>query len=551
MKISKSKLFIIALATTISMSILNDYDSKSIAKAETGSKQEITYNLGGNPRTLDPGLCTDTTGFNILANSFVGLCELDQNQKAIKGDAESWEISSDGLTYTFHLRKDLKWSNGDPLKASDYEYAWKRVLNPENGCEYSYELLCIKGAESYNTDKGSADAVGVKATDDTTLVVTLENPTPYFLELVSQAFYYPVNQRVVESNRDWATTAETLVSNGPFKISDYKMKDEIVLERNENYYDKAFVKLDKLTMKFIPEEKTAWEIYKLGQFDVVDSVPKSDAQEALKDKSAISVPNLGINFLSINVSDKAKAVNPDVAKVLSDSKVRRALSISIDRQSIVDNVTKAGQVAAHGIVAKGIIDPDGKDYADKTSYFEANGNVEEAKKLLAEAGYPEGRGLPTITLMYNPESGNADMMQAIQGMWKKIGVNTELKSQEWKTFLNNRVQKNYLIARNGWIADYADPMAFLDMFVSTSEQNDSGYNNPAFDNLIDTAKKELDSKKRFDLMHQAEDLLIKDMPVIPLYYINNVIGIKDYVKDARVSLMNTINFKNAHIEDKK
>ena len=170
---------------------------------------------------------------------------------------------------------------------------------------------------------------------------------------------------------------------------------------------------------------------------MVDSVPKSDVQEALKDKSAISVPNLGINFLSINVSDKAKAVNPNAAKVLSDSKVRKALSISIDRQSIVDNVTKAGQVPAHGIVAKGIIDPDGKDYTDKTSYFEANGNVEEAKKLLAEAGYPEGKGLPTITLMYNPESGNADIMQAIQDMWKKIGVNTELKSQEWKVFHNN------------------------------------------------------------------------------------------------------------------
>jgi oligopeptide transport system substrate-binding protein len=411
--------------------------------------------------------------------------------------------------------------------------------------------LCLKGAEAYNAGKGVADAVGVKAIDDTTLVVTLEAPTPYFLELTSQAYYYPVNQKVVESNRNWATDAKTLTSNGPFKITDYKIKDQIVLEKNENYYDIDSVKLDKLTMKFVAEETVAWASYKSGQFDVSDTVPRSDVQGALKDKSATSIPNLAIYFLSINVSDKAKAVDSNAAKVLSDPKVRRALSISIDRQSIVDNVTKAGQIPAHGIVAKGIIDPDGKDYTDKTSYFEASANVEEAKKLLAEAGYPEGKGLPTIVLMYNLESGHANIMQAIQGMWKKIGVNAELQSQEWKVFLTTRVQKNYLIARDGWIADYIDPMTFLDMFSSTSAQNNCGYSNPAFDKLIDAAKKELDSKKRFDLMHQAEDMLMNDMPVIPLYYYTSVVGIKDYVKDVRVSVMNTIYFKNAHIEGGK
>ncbi|NSB12208.1 peptide ABC transporter substrate-binding protein [Clostridium beijerinckii] len=552
MKTSKVKqLCAVALAATLGMSILVGCGSNKGGDKAAASKQEITYNLGADPRTLDPALCTDTTGTTVLANAFSGLAELDENEKAIPGQAEKWDVSDDKLTYTFHLKKDLKWSNGDPVKASDYEYEWKRLLNPETASEYAYALYYLKGGEAYNKGKGSADAVGVKATDDNTLVVTLEAPCPYFLELTAQSYYFPVDQKVVESNKDWANDAKTLVSNGPFKITNYTIKDSVVLEKNENYYDKDKVKLDKLNLKFVAEETSAWASYKSGQFDVVDTVPKSDVQGALKDGSAKSFPNLATYFLSINVSDKAKAVDPNAAKVLSDPKVRKALNLAIDRQSIVDNVTKAGQIPAHGIVGKGIIGPDGKDYTEKTTYFDPKGNVEEAKKLLAEAGYPDGQGLPTLQLLYNPESGHGDTMQAIQDMWKKIGVNAELQSQEWKVFLTTRVQKQFELARDGWNADYVDPMTFLDMFQSTSDQNNCGYNNPSYDALIDAAKKELDPQKRFDIMHQAEDMLMNDMPVIPLYYYTRTIGIKDYVKGARVSVMNTIYFKNAYVEGKK
>lgn len=419
MKTSKVKqLCAVALAATLGMSILVGCGSNKGGDKAAASKQEITYNLGADPRTLDPALCTDTTGTTVIANAFSGLAELDENEKAIPGQAE-WEVSNDKLTYTFHLKKDLKWSNGDPVKASDYEYEWKRLLNPETASEYAYALYYLKGGEAYNKGKGSADAVGVKATDDNTLVVTLEAPCPYFLELTAQSYYFPVDQKVVESNKDWANDAKTLVSNGPFKITNYTIKDSVVLEKNENYYDKDKVKLDKLNLKFVAEETSAWASYKSGQFDVVDTVPKSDVQGALKDGSAKSFPNLATYFLSINVSDKAKAVDPNAAKVLSDPKVRKALNLAIDRQSIVDNVTKAGQIPAHGIVGKGIIGPDGKDYTEKTTYFDPKGNVEEAKKLLAEAGYPDGQGLPTLQLLYNPESGHGDTMQAIQDMWKR------------------------------------------------------------------------------------------------------------------------------------
>lgn len=552
MKTSKlKKICAIALVATLGLSVLAGCSSKKADKAATASKQEITYNLGADPRTLDPALSTDTTGNAILANAFAGLTELDDKEKAIPGEAEKWDISDDKLTYTFHLKKGLKWSNGDPVKASDYEYEWKRLLKPETASEYAYQLYYLKGGQAYNEGKGSIDAVGVKATDDNTLVVTLEAPTPYFLELLAQSYYFPVNQKLVESNKDWATDAKTLVSNGPFKITEYTIKDKAVLEKNDNYYDKDKVKLSKLTMKFVAEETSAWASYKSGQFDVVDTVPKSDIQGALKDGSAKKFPNVATYFLSINVSDKAKEISPDAAKVLSDARVRKALSIAIDRKAIVENVTKGGQIPAHGMVPTGIIGPDGKEFNEKTKYFGETADVEGAKKLLAEAGFPEGKGLPTIQILYNPESGHGDNMQAIQDMWKKIGVNCELQSQEWKVFLKTRVDKKYIIARDGWNADYVDPMTFLDMFISVSAQNNAGYVNPKYDAAIDAAKKELDANKRFDLMHQAEDMLMADMPVIPLYYYTRPVGIKDYVKGYKVSVMNTIYFKNAYVEGKK
>jgi oligopeptide transport system substrate-binding protein len=555
MKTNKvKKLCAVALAATLGLSVLTGCGGSKSGDnkpAATASKQEVTYNLGADPRTLDPALCTDTTGHGILANAFAGLTELDDKEKAIAGEAEKWDVSADKLTYTFHLRKDIKWTNGDPVTAKDYEYEWKRLLNPETASEYAYQLYYLKGGQAYNEGKGSVDAVGVKATDDSTLVVTLEAPTPYFLEMLAQAYYFPVNQKLVESNKDWANDAKTLVSNGPFKITEYTIKDKAVLEKNDSYYDKDKVKLSKLTMKFVAEETSAWASYKSGQFDIVDTVPKSDIQGALKDGSAKQFPNVATYFLSVNISDKAKEVDPNAAKVLSDPKVRKALSIAIDRKAIVENVTKGGQIPAHGMVPLGILGPDGKEFNEKTKYFGETADVEGAKKLLAEAGYPDGQGLPALQILFNPESGHGDTMQAIQDMWKKIGVNAELQSQEWKVFLKTRVDKKYEIARDGWNADYVDPMTFLDMFISVSAQNNCGYVNTKYDAVIDAAKKELDANKRYELLHQAEDMLMADMPVIPLYYYTRPIGIKDYVKGVKVSVMNTLYFKNAYVEGKK
>ena len=554
MKTSKmKKLFAVSLAATLSLSVLAGCGgSKSSDKSgSTADKQELVYNLGSDPKTLDPGLNAAVDGSIVDSNLFEGLAKLDDNDKAIPGQAEKWEVSDDQLTYTFHLKKDLKWSNGDPVKASDFVYAWKRVIDPATAAEYSYQMYYIKGAEAANTGKGSMDDVGVKATDDSTIVVTLAAPCAYFPELTAFPCYYPLDEKAVSANKDWATDAKTFVSNGPFKLTDYEIKNQLVLEKNDNYEAKDDVKLSKVTMKMVSEPTSAWASYKAGQFDMVDAVPISEVQGALKDKSATNFKALGISYISINVSDKAAAVDPNAAKVLSNLKFRQALNLAIDRQSLVDNVVKTGNTPAHSYVPEGMTGPDGKDFASK-NYFDPKGNIDEAKKLLADAGYPDGQGLPPLVVMYNPEGGvNGPVYQAIQDMWKKIGVNVELQSQEWKVFQNTRIQKQFEIARDNWSADYTDPMTFLDMFLSNSDNNNPGYSNPEFDKTVQAAKQEKDASKRIDLMHQAEDMLMADQPVIPLWYTSYPKGVKEYVKGVRVSPLGQVYFDKAYIEGKK
>lgn len=554
MKRSKlKKIFAIVLIATMGISVLAGCGGSKSASSDKKDDQVLTYNLGADSKTLDPALNTSSDGGIVLANTFEGLCRLDKDNKAIPGGAEKWEITDDGLQYTFHLRKDAKWSNGEPVTANDYEFAWKRALNPKTGAEYAYQLYYIKNGHEYNTDKDgkiSPDTLGIKALDDYTLQVTLESPTKYFLELTGFATYYPVNKKIVENNPEWATKLETFISNGPFKMSEWKIKDSLTFIKNENYYDKGRVKLDKLVMSMVTDSTSAWAGYQSGQFDMVDVVPTPEIQGALKSNLATKFQNTATYFYSINVSDKAKEVSPDAAKALSDAKVRKALNLAINRKDIVENVTKGEQIPAFGYIPVGMLKQDGKDFTDK-EYFKAEGDVEGAKKLLSEAGYTDGKGFPTLVLMYNTEGAHKDVAQAVQNMWKEnLGINVELQNQEWKVFQTTRTNKNYLIARHGWTGDYNDPMTFLDMWTTTSGLNDCGFSNPEYDKLVADAKKEIDVVKREKLMRQAEDVLLDQMPILPLYYYTQIKGIKSYVKGVRVAALGNIYFDEAYIEGK-
>ncbi|GEQ22177.1 peptide ABC transporter substrate-binding protein [Clostridium butyricum] len=551
MKTSKiKKICSVVMAAMLGVSVLTGCGSSNSSSSTGASGQEMTFNLGADIKTLDPALNQAVDGGILLVNLFEGLYKLDENQKAIPGVAEKCDISEDGKVYTFHLRSDAKWTNGDPITAGDFEYAWKRVMNPETAAEYAYQMEYIKGAKEYTAGKGSADEVGVKAVDDKTLEVTLTAPCAYFLELTAFPCYFPVEKKTVEANEQWANSAATYVSNGPFKLTDYKIKDQVVLEKNENYYSNDTVKLDKINVKFVADETSAWASYKAGQFDMVYIVPQSEVQAAAKDGTAQIYPFLSNYYLSINMTDSMKEIDPEAAKALSNPKVRQALNLAIDRDSLVENVTKGGQVGAHSFVPTGIKQQDGQDFASK-KYFDAKGNVEEAKKLLAEAGYPDGQGFPSVTILYNPEKGHGTVMQAVQDMWKtNLGIDVQLQSQEWKVFIATRNQKDYEIARDGWGADYVDPMTFLDMLQTTSGQNNSGYSNQEYDKIINEAKAEQDATKRFELFRQAEDILMEDMPVIPLYYDTQPMGVKNYIKDLNVSPLGFIYFDKAYIEGK-
>ena len=555
MKTSKiKKICSVVLAAMLGVSVLTGCGSSSngsgSGSAAGTSAQEIIFNLGADVKTLDPALNQAVDSAILIVNMFEGLYKLDENQKAIPGIAESCDVSDDGTVYTFHLRNDAKWTNGDSVTAGDFEYAWKSVMNPDTAAEYAYQMEYIKGAKEYTAGTGSVDEVGVKAINDTTLEVTLTAPCAYFLELTAFPCYFPVEKKTVEGNEQWANSADTYVSNGPFKLTDYKIKDQVVLEKNDTYYDKDSVKLDKINAKMVADETSAWASYKAGQFDMVYIVPQSEVQAATKDGSAQVFPFLSNYYLSINMTDSVQGIDPEAAKALSNPKVRQALNLAIDRDSLVENVTKGGQIAAHSFVPTGITGPDGKDFASK-EYFDSKGNVEEAKKLLAEAGYPDGQGFPSVVLLYNPEKGHGTVMQAVQDMWKtNLGIDVQLQSQEWKVFIATRNEKNYEIARDGWGADYVDPMTFLDMLQTTSGQNNSGYSNPEYDKIIDEAKAEQDPSKRFELFRQAEDILMEDMPVIPLYYDTQPMGVKNYIKDLNVSPLGFIYFDKAYIEGK-
>ena len=475
---------------------------------------------------------------------------LDESEQPVYGAAEDMKVSDDGLVYTFKLRQDGKWSDGEPVTANDFKYSWMRALDKATAAEYSYQLYYIKNAEKFYNGEVGADEVGIKVVDDYTLEVTLESPTSYFPQLLAFPTYAPLREDVVSANPDgWATSPETYISNGPFKLVKWDMKDQLVFERNENYWDASSVKLDSLTFKLVTDETTAYSELKAGNFDMVNSVPTNEIQPGKEEGLVKISPYLGTYFFAINVG-KQDTLNDDVKKALSNKLVRQALNLAVDRQEIIDNVAKAEQVPAYSFVPKGIFNEDGSEFADKEYYDPAamDENIAKAKELLKEAGYENGEGLPTFELMYNSEGAHKDICQIIQQNWAEIGVNVELTNQEWAVFLNTRQQGDYQISRHGWIGDYVDPMTFLDMWVTGGGNNDCGFSNAEYDKLISDAKVETDAAKRTEMLRKAEDILMDEMPLIPIYYYTNVRAWNDNVKGIQCSTLGKIYFKGAYKE---
>lgn len=505
--------------------------TQEAAAPASNVEQIFRANLTSEPSTADPGLAKDATSGTLVRATFDGLTRLDGDSKPMNSVASDVKLSDDNLVYTFTLR-DSKWSNGDPVTAHDFEFAWKRALDPNFGAEYAYQLYYIKNAEKAHKGEVSADQVGVKALDDKTLEVTLENPTPFFLQLTAFYTYYPVNKKVVEENPKWAMEAATHVSNGPFKLTAWEHKSKIVLEKNEHYWDKDAVKLDKIDFAMIEDDNTALSMFENGELDwagqPLGGLPV-DAVPALKDAGKLVVhPKATMYWYKMNTTKGP----------LANVNIRKALSLAVDRQAIVDNITQVGQVPTMGMLPQSMI-------IKKEGYFKDN-DVETAKQYLQEGMKELGvTQLPTITLSYNTTDRHKKIAEAIQDQWKKaLGIDVKLMNKEFKVHLDDMHQLNYEVARIGWNADFNDPINYLEMFRDQNTgNNDTGWENARYQELLKLSATENDPAKRTQLFAEAEEIFMNDMPLIPLFTDVDIWVQSDKVKGVQVDGLGFIDLK--------
>ncbi|MBQ7219657.1 MAG: peptide ABC transporter substrate-binding protein [Synergistaceae bacterium] len=514
-----------------------------MASAASAGTNEIVYNLGADPRTIDPALNNALDGANVDVNIFEGLLRTSTSGLPEPGCAESWYISDDGMTWTFHLRENLKWSDGQPLTASHFRDGFLRALDPETGSPYAYYAFFIKNGEAFYNSKASRDEVGLSAPDNKTLVINLEYQNPLMLDYMSFQLFAPARMDIVSENpRAWAARPETLISNGPFMLESWKHGDggEMTLVKNPHYWDADSVKAERLHFVFINDPNTAYAAFRAGRIDYMGDPPSQMTPMLIKTGQAKVLPALGTAFCDFNMKRKP----------FDDVRVRRAFTLAIDRRIIVDKITMSGQVPAGGLVCGGIPGTtDAQDFrTEGGSFLPERANVEEARRLLAEAGYPNGEGFPKVSYKYNSNAGNKQMAEALQGMWKQVlGVEVELLNEEWKVFIETRNRMDYDIARDAWIMDFVDAMSILEQFISTSPQNKTGYNNPKFDEAMRNAAYEMDHVKRINYLHEAEKLLMEDLPAAPIYFYTSLEMMSKRVRNIYKTSLGWIIFRNAEI----
>ncbi|WP_284140215.1 MULTISPECIES: peptide ABC transporter substrate-binding protein [unclassified Virgibacillus] len=508
------------------------------ASGDLAADQTLNVNIREEPPSLHPGLATDTTSGAVLNQVFEGLMRVNQEGKVEPAIAESNEVSDDGLTYTFKLRQDAKWSNGDPVTAKDFEFAWKWVLDPANAdTDYAYQLYPIKGAQDAKENGGSLDDVGITVKDDHTLVVELNQPTAYFLELTAFYTYFPVNHKVVEGNNKWAQdVSDKYVTNGPFLLDTWKHKDEIVLKKNPEYWDADTVKLETINMYMIDDENTAKQMYDSGEIDWLgdptDTIPLA-AIPAYKQEGKLNIaPKAGVYYYAFNTE----------AEPFTNVNIRKAFALAVNRQGIVENITKGEQQPAMALVPPSIF-PENKE-----GYFKDN-DVEEAKKYLEKGLEELGLDkLPTVKLSYNTSEAHAAIAQAVQDMWKKnLGVEVELNNEEWGVYLDSMGAGDFQVGRMGWIADFNDAINFLEIFESKGGNNYTNWESAEYQKILQQTREETDVAAREELLHKAEDLFMEELPIAPIYFYTNVWTHNEKVKNVEVSPLGVVQYKWGYI----
>jgi oligopeptide transport system substrate-binding protein len=560
-------------------------------------RADFVFGNNTEPQTLDPAKMTGQPEGRIAQGIFEGLTVYDaKTLKPLPGMAESWDISKDGRTYTFHLRRDAYWVKGaerldDKVTAHDFVYSWRRMLTPATASQYDYVLYYVAGAQAFKKRRSAVyeafiagwqkrdgsitslnsvpaearaaflakrDAdfdknVGIRAQDDHTLVVTLLAPTPYFTDLTCFYATYPVQRGCVEQHGDRWTRPENIVSNGPFYLERWRFNDRIRLRRNDHYWDRAQVGMETIDALAIEDATTALNMYLKGDVDWISPLPLPLLPE-LQKRSEPGQAGDYHNFASLTVYFYRVNVTREVFKGERGRKVRQALSLAMDRQDLIDNVTKAWQKPAYGIVPPGVA---GYQAAKGVREATREKSVARARRLLAEAGYPDGKGFPKIFLLYNTSEQHKLIAVTMQAFWKEsLGIEVELQNQEWGTYLDTQRKLGYDLSRAGWIGDYTDPNTFLDMWITDGPQNNTGWSDPRFDRMIKYAadiagslaseagraafladlpglessvgtfvaerdaarRRELGVALRFEVLNRADELIARELPIIPIYF---------------------------------
>ena len=492
--------------------------SRRESVADAGTRAQILHlGNGAEPQDLDPQTITAFTDQCIALALFEGLCALDEkSSQAVPAAAERWEVSPDGLVYTFHLRAGLQWSNGEPLTADDFLQSWHRVLSPNLAAEYAYLLFPVKNAEAFNAGKlTDASALGFAAPDARTIIITLERPTPYLPALTAQPAWFPVNPRVVQKfgaldqrGTAWTRPAN-LVGNGPFVLTEWTPNARLVTAKNPRYWDAGNVRLEGIV--FYPTENMDVDErnFRAGQQHLSYELPLAKVDPYRRDDPAKLRldPFLETFFLRFNVTRPP----------LDNPKVRAALARAIDRDSIARHVLRGSRQPAHHYTPP--------DCAGYTSRARVVDDFAAARQLLAAAGYPGGQGFPKLEVQIRNDEIHAKVLEAIQQMWQReLGITITIAPVEQKTWVQNQQTLNYAISTARWVGDFVDPVTFLDMFVGGGSNNWTGWANPAYDRLITSAAITPDSNARFELFQQAEALLLADGPVAPVFF-----GVRSYL----------------------
>jgi oligopeptide transport system substrate-binding protein len=497
----------------------------------------LHFGNGAEPQGLDPHVVTGIPESLIINALFEGLTVKNPHTlESEPGVAQRWDISDDGLTITFHLNPKAKWSNGDPMNAEDYVWSWRRALNPAMGNQYGYMLYPLKNAEEFATGKiQDFSDVGVKAVDEHTLQVKLNTPTPYFIQLMDHHSTFALHRPTIEKHgkatdrfTPW-TRVENIVSNGAFRLKDWQLNRRLSVEKSDTYWDRDRVQLNGIV--FYPTENIASEerMFRVEQLHYTQTIPleKIPVYRAMKDSPYANAPYLGTYYYLLNINEPP----------LDDVRVRQALSMALDRERLNNTVLHKSNVPAYSITPPGTLGYQPPKVFDH--------NIDAARELLAEAGYPNGKGWPGLELTYNTSESHLKIAVALQQMWKDaLNIDITLTNQEWKVYLDSVDQMDFQMARRGWIGDYVDPNNFLDLFLCDGGNNSTGFCDPDYDDMIQRQAPQANSRaERYAIFHQAETRLMEQMPIIPIYTYTSNHLIHPSVQGLPPNLMDYVNFR--------